>query len=136
MNNTIKNSVQLIGNIGKDVEILNFENGNKKASVSIATTDYYTNNKGEKVKQTEWHNLIAWGKTAELMAQVLHKGNEVAIQGKLTNRSYADKTGVTRYVTEIVVNEFYKISRNDKELSDARDYAANTVEEPAEALPF
>jgi single-strand DNA-binding protein len=136
MNNTLKNSVQLIGNIGKEVEILNFENGNKKASVSIATTDYYTNNKGEKVKQTEWHNLIAWGKTAELMAQVLRKGNEVAIQGKLTNRSYTYKTGVTRYVTEIVVNEFYRISRNEKELSSTGEYAVNTVEEPAETLPF
>lgn len=133
MNNTIKNSVQLIGNIGKDVEILNFENGNKKASVSIATTDYYTNNKGEKVKQTEWHNLIAWGKTAELMAQVLRKGNEVAIQGKLTNRSYTDKTGVTRYVTEISVNEFYKISRSEKDTDGMESVESVAAEE---ALPF
>lgn len=133
MNNTIKNSVQLIGNIGKEVEILNFENGNKKASVSIATTDYYTNNKGEKVKQTEWHNLIAWGKTAELMAQVLRKGNEVAIQGKLTNRSYTDKTGVTRYVTEISVNEFYKISRSEKDPDGMESVESVAAEE---ALPF
>ena len=77
----------------------------------IATNDYYTNNKGEKIKQTEWHNLVAWGKTAEMMAESLTKGNEIAIQGKLTSRSYEDKDGVTRYITEILVNEFYKLNK-------------------------
>ena len=112
MTSSLKNSVQLIGNMGKDVVLTTFENGNKKAALVLATNDYYTNNKGEKVKQTEWHNLIAWGKTAELMAESLNKGSEVAIQGKLTNRSYTDKEGNTRYVTEIVVNEFFKIARS------------------------
>jgi single-strand DNA-binding protein len=79
--------------------------------VVIATNDYYTNNKGEKVKQTEWHNLVAWGKTAELMSETLSKGNEIAIQGKLSSRSYEDKEGVTRYITEVIVNEFYKLNR-------------------------
>lgn len=113
MQNTLKNSVQLIGNIGKEVAVTTFDNGNKKAAIVLATNDYFTNNKGEKVKQTEWHNLVAWGKTAELMSSTLTKGSEVAIQGKLTSRSYADKDGVTRYVTEVVVNEFYRISRAD-----------------------
>jgi single-strand DNA-binding protein len=112
MTSSLKNSVQLIGNMGKDVVLTTFDNGNKKAALVLATNDYYTNNKGEKVKQTEWHNLIAWGKTAELMAESLNKGSEVAIQGKLTNRSYTDKDGNTRYVTEIVVNEFFKIARS------------------------
>ncbi|MEY3420469.1 MAG: hypothetical protein RIR48_754 [Bacteroidota bacterium] len=112
MTSSLKNSVQLIGNMGKDVVLTTFENGNKKAALVLATNDYYTNNKGEKVKQTEWHNLIAWGKTAELMAESLNKGSEVAIQGKLTNRSYTDKEGNTRYVTEIVVNEFFKIAKS------------------------
>jgi len=112
MTNSLKNSVQLIGNIGKDIVLSTFDNGNKKASMVIATNDYYTNNKGEKVKQTEWHNLIAWGKTAELMAESIAKGNEVAIHGKLTSRSYTDKEGATKYVTEIIVNDFYKIARS------------------------
>ena len=111
MTNTLKNSVNLIGNIGKDVAVTTFDNGNKKAAIVLATNDSYTNSKGEKIKQTEWHNLVAWGKTAELMSATLTKGNEVAIQGKLTSRSYTDKDGVTKYVTEVQVNEFYRISR-------------------------
>lgn len=109
----IRNSVQLIGNIGKELNMTTFDSGNKKLSVPIATNDYYTNNKGEKVQQTEWHNIVAWGKTAELMSNTLQKGHEVAIQGKLTNRSYTDKEGQTKYVTEIVVNEFYKLTKSE-----------------------
>ncbi len=116
MNNSIKNSVQLIGNIGKDVTLSTFENGNKKATLILATNDFYTNNKGEKVKQTEWHNLVAWGKTAELMSESISKGNEIAIQGKLTSRSYTDKEGNTKYITEVVVNEFFKIARTSREV--------------------
>jgi single-strand DNA-binding protein len=112
MTNTLKNSVQLMGNIGKDVSILTFENGSKKVNITLATNDMYTNNKGEKIKQTEWHTLVAWGKTAELMAETLNKGNEVAIHGKLSSRSYADKDGVTKYVTEVIVHDFYRIAKN------------------------
>jgi len=134
MYNTLKNSVHLIGNVGKEVEIINFETGNKKASFSLATSDYYTNNQGEKVKQTEWHNLIAWGKSAEIMAKILRKGDEVAIQGKLTSRSYTDKNDVTRYVTEIVVNEFIKLSKNDKNIAASTQEEHESVQE--EILPF
>jgi single-strand DNA-binding protein len=116
MTNSIKNSVQLIGNVGKDLNLVTFDNGNKKVTLVIATNDYYTNNKGEKTKQTEWHNVVAWGKTAEMMAEALTKGSEVAIQGKLTNRSYESKDGTTRYITEVVVNEFYKIARTAREV--------------------
>lgn len=112
MTKSLKNSVQLIGNIGKDIALSTFDKGTKKVSLVIATNDYYTNNNGEKVKQTEWHNLVAWGKTAELMSESLTKGNEIAIQGKLSSRSYDDKEGVTRYITEIIVNEFYKLNRS------------------------
>lgn len=112
MTSSIKNSVQLIGNMGKDVQLASFDNGKKKATMVLATNDYFTNNMGEKVKQTEWHNIIAWGKTAEFMAESLKKGSEVAIQGKLSHRSYEDKDGITRYITEVVVNEFYAISKN------------------------
>jgi single-strand DNA-binding protein len=111
MANTLKNSVQLIGNIGKEITLATFDKGSKKASITIAVNEYYTNNKGEKVKQTEWHNLVAWGKTAEIMAETLTKGNEIAVQGKLSNRSYEDKEGKTKYITEVVVNEFYKLGK-------------------------
>ena len=111
MMNTIKNSVQLVGNIGKDVQLVSFDNGSKKASIVLATNESYTNTKGEKVKSTSWHNLIAWGKTAEQMASSIQKGNEVSIVGKLSNRTYTDKDGITKYITEVVVNEFFKVAR-------------------------
>jgi single-strand DNA-binding protein len=110
MINTIKNSVQLTGNVGKAVNLISFDNGNKKATLILATNESFTNTKGEKVKNTTWHNLIAWGKTAELMAQSIQKGNEVSIHGKLSNRTYTDKDGNTKYITEIVVNEFFKVA--------------------------
>ncbi|MES2394721.1 MAG: single-stranded DNA-binding protein [Bacteroidota bacterium] len=75
------------------------------AKMSIATNESYKNAKGELVKETQWHNLIAWGKTAEIIEKYLKKGSEVAIDGKLINSNYTDKDGVKRYVTEIEVNE-------------------------------
>lgn len=118
----IKNSVQIVGRVGKDVEITSYENGNKKATAIVATNEFYTNKSGEKVKQTDWHKVIAWGKTAENLAACFKKGTEVAIHGKLSNRTFTDTSGTTRYVTEIVVSEFYKIAK-----------MTNTT---AEAVPF
>ena len=103
--NNLKNKVQLIGNLGNNPEIINLDSGKKIAKFSIATNESYKNAKGEKIEDTQWHNLIAWGKTADIIEQFLKKGNEVAIEGKLTNRSYDDKEGNKRYVTEVVVNE-------------------------------
>lgn len=111
--NTLRNSVQLIGNLGKDVLIKTFENGNKVARFSLATNEYYKNNKGEKVQETQWHNIVAWGKTAEFMEKSLSKGSEVAIKGKLTHRSYNDKDGATKYLTEIVAQEFVKMNKEE-----------------------
>jgi len=102
---SIRNKVTLIGRTGKDVEVFQYENGNLKASVSLATSDYYTNQNGEKVEQTEWHNIVAYGKTAEIIQKYVEKGKEVAIEGKITYRSYEDKDGQKRYLTEILVNE-------------------------------
>lgn len=113
--NTLKNSVTLIGNLGKEVEIKELASGGKRAKIVLATNDYYKNNKGETVTETQWHNLVAWGKTAEMMASMLIKGNEVAIQGKLMHRSYEDKDGNMRYTSEVKVNEFMKVSRKEKE---------------------
>jgi len=113
--NTLKNSVNLIGNLGKEVEIKELASGSKVAKILIATNDYYKNNKGETITETQWHNLVAWGKTAEMMANILTKGSEVAIQGKLMHRSYEDKDGNIRYISEVKVNEFMKVSRKEKE---------------------
>lgn len=103
--NALRNRVQLIGNAGKDPEIKIFEGGRKLATISIATSESYTNDKGEKITETQWHNLVAWGKTAEIMEKYVVKGNQFAIEGKLTHRNYDDKNGEKRYVTEVVVSE-------------------------------
>lgn len=101
----LKNKVQLIGNVGNAVEIKNTESGKKLARFSIATNESYRNTKGEKVTETTWHNLVAWGKVAELAEKLLQKGTEVVIEGKLTNRSYTDKDGNKKQVCEVLVNE-------------------------------
>ncbi|AVR47299.1 single-stranded DNA-binding protein [Christiangramia fulva] len=102
---TIRNKVQLIGNVGNTPEIRNLESGKKVASFSMATNDHYRTTSGEKIQETQWHNLVAWGKTAEIIENHVGKGKEIAIDGKLSSRSYEDKEGVKRYVTEIVISE-------------------------------
>jgi len=109
--NTLRNQVQLIGNLGKDMEFKAFDNGTMLIRGPIATNEFYKNNKGEKVQETQWHNVVAWGKTAELMHTLLKKGDEVAVQGKLVHRKYDDSNGQTKYVSEIVVGEFVKITK-------------------------
>ena len=103
--NTLRNQVQLIGHVGQDPEIKTFEGEKKLASLSIATNDVYKNDKGEKVEQTQWHRISAWGKTAELIEKYVTKGKEIAVQGKLTHRSYDDKNGDKKYVTEVIISE-------------------------------
>ena len=102
---SLKNRVQLIGNVGQDPAITNLESGKKVARISLATNDTYKNAKGEKITNTEWHTLVAWGKTAEIVEKYVEKGKEIAIEGSLTSRSYDDKEGTKRYVTEVVVSE-------------------------------
>ena len=103
--NTLRNKVQLIGNLGNNPEVITLDSGKKLAKFSIATNDSYKNAKGEKITDTQWHNVIAWNKTAEIVEKYLVKGNEVAVEGKLTTRSYEDKEGIKKYITEIVCNE-------------------------------
>ena len=105
----LKNKVQLIGNLGKAPEVRNTESGQKMARFSMATNETYTDRTGRKEKQTTWHNVVAWGKVAEIAEKFLTKGKEVAIEGKLVNRSYTDKDGIKRYVTEVQVNELLLI---------------------------
>lgn len=109
--NTLRNKVQLVGNLGMNPEVRTTETGKTVARVSLATNESYKNAKGEWVKQTHWHNLVAWGKTAEMIAEKLQKGNEVMIEGKLTHREYTDRTGVKRQVTEVQVSELLVIEK-------------------------
>tara|TARA_R110002050_G_scaffold173263_2_gene305417 strand:- start:1587 stop:1922 length:336 start_codon:yes stop_codon:yes gene_type:complete len=102
---TLRNKVQLIGHLGNDPEIVNLDGGKKLAKFSVATNETYKNQKGEKVTDTQWHNVVAWGKTAEIIENYVSKGKEVAIEGKLTTRSYDDKEGNKEYITEVVCNE-------------------------------
>ena len=102
---TLRNKVQLIGNLGNNPEIITLDSGKKLAKLSIATNETYKNAQGEKVTDTQWHNVVAWNKTAEIIEKYLEKGSEVAIEGKLTSRSYEDKDGTKKYITEIVCNE-------------------------------
>jgi len=103
--NALKNKVQLIGNAGSDPEIKTFNEGKKLARLVIATNESYYNDKGEKVTDTQWHNVTAWGKTAEIIEKYVKKGKEIGIEGKLTHRSYDDRNGEKRYITEVVVSD-------------------------------
>jgi len=110
---TLRNKVQLIGNIGGEPNITKLESGKKVARVSLATNENYKNKEGEKVTDTQWHTLVAWGKTAEIIEKFVDKGNEIAIEGKLTSRSYDDKEGNKRYVTEVVVSEILLLGNKE-----------------------
>jgi single-strand DNA-binding protein len=103
--NTLRNKVQLIGNLGNDPEIITLDSGKKLAKFSLATNEHYKDKDGQKQTKTDWHNIVAWNKTAELIEQYVSKGKEIAIEGKLSSRSYEDKEGQKRYTTEVVVNE-------------------------------
>ena len=107
----LKNKVQLIGNLGNAPEIRNTESGKKLVRFSVATNESYRNSKGEKVTETQWHNVIAWGKVADIAEKFLVKGTEVAIEGKLMSRNYMDKEGNKKYVTEIQVNEILMLGK-------------------------
>jgi len=109
--NTLRNRVQLIGNLGTAPEVKIITGNRKVAKLVIATNETYKNQKGEKVTETTWHNLTAWGNNAEFAEKYLEKGIEIAIDGKLKNNSYTDKDGNKRYTTEIVVNEFMMMGR-------------------------
>jgi len=101
----LRNKVQLIGHVGNAPEVINLESGKKLVKLTMATNEKYTNAKGDKVEDTQWHNLVVWSKLTSVVENYVQKGDEIAIEGKLTNKSYDDKEGNKRYVSEIVVNE-------------------------------
>ena len=107
---TLKNKVQLIGRLGNDPEVRTFESGKQMASFSLATNETYYNNQGEKIEETQWHNVVAWGKKATIVENYLKKGSEIALEGKLINRKY-ERDGETKYITEISMNELLMMQK-------------------------
>lgn len=118
--NTLKNSVRLTGFLGSAPEVRTFGNDKSLARVAIATNERYRNQDGEWLTDTQWHNLVFWGRKAVFASESLSKGTEVSIEGKLVNRQYVDKDGVTRYNTEITVNEVLILTRSDKGSSEKK----------------
>ena len=111
----LRNTVQLIGNVGQAPELKTFDSGTKMTKFSLATNESFTNAKGEKVENVNWHNVVVWGKLGEVVAKHVSKGQELAIEGKLNNRSYEDKDGNKKYITEIIMNEFLFIGSKAKQ---------------------
>lgn len=111
--NNLRNSVRLIGHLGNDPDIREFESGKKIARISLATSESYTSKEGKKIQETQWHNLVAWDRTAGIAEKYLKKGHEIAVEGRLTSRSYEDKEGIKRYMTEIVVNELLMLEKKN-----------------------
>ena len=116
---SIKNYVHLLGNIGEDPKVTNLESGKKVARFPLATNENYKNAQGDKVQSTDWHTIVAWGKTAEIVEKYAHKGKQVAIVGKLKTRTYTEqKEGNERYVTEVVADEILLLGgKNDKDFT-------------------
>lgn len=110
----LRNKVQLIGNLGADPDVRSTEDGKKWAKFSMATDESYKNSSGEKVTETQWHNLVAWGKVAEIVERFLNKGSEVAVEGKLVHRNYTDKDGIKKYISEVHVNELLLLGRKSE----------------------
>ena len=104
--NTLKNKVHLIGNLGFDPEVREIAKGRKVARISVATNDSYRNAAGERITDTQWHTVVAWGTTAEAVERLLRKASPIALEGRLVHRSYETKEGVKRYITEVVLNDF------------------------------
>ncbi|MBQ0015546.1 MAG: single-stranded DNA-binding protein [Bacteroidales bacterium] len=144
------NKVILIGNLGKDPDVVAFpqdrrdEMGGvvKKASFPLATTEYHKNREGDRVEQTEWHNVVCWRSLAEIAEKILRKGTQIYIEGKLQTRSWEDREGNKRYITEVVADNFTVLAnRNrpeDRQQGDQSqmDDVINENTEPLSDLPF
>lgn len=139
------NRVILIGNLGKDPDVITFENGVKKATFSLATSESYKNKEGNRVDQTEWHNIVMWRGLADIAERFLHKGNQIYIEGKLKTRSY-EQDGIKKYITEIFVDNMTMLgSRKDasegsqsgtSQAAQPQKTAENDIQVPEDDLPF
>ncbi len=109
----LNNAVQLIGHLGKTPDFTLLESGKKLARVSLATSESYFDNKGEKINAITWHKLVAWDHKADYLNNHLDKGNKVMVQGRISTRSYEDKQGVVRYITEVIITDILKLSKEE-----------------------
>ncbi len=107
----MKNQVSLIGRVGQDPEIKVLDNGVKMAKFSLATNDYYLTRDGERKEQTQWHNIVAWGKNAEVVERYVTKGRLLGVEGKLEYRQYENKDGRKLYFTEIRANDLLLLDK-------------------------
>ena len=110
---TLRNKVTLVGHVGNAPEVKNFDNGGKVVKLTLATNESYKNKQGEKVENTQWHNIVAWGSLAGRFEKYVQKGQEIMIEGKLVNRSYEGKDGEKRYVTEIEAAEILFLGKKN-----------------------
>ena len=110
---SLRNSVNLIGRLGQDPEIFTFENGSKKATFTLATTDSYKNKAGEKVEDTQWHRIVAYGPQVEIISNYLKKGKEVCLEGKLSYNKWETKEGDKKITAEIHLNDFLMLGKKE-----------------------
>ncbi len=108
---TLRNSVQLIGRPGIDPEVKTIANDRKMVRFTLATNDYYFNNKGERIEETQWHNIVAWGKTADIVEKLVKKGKEIMIEGKLASNNWEDKEGVKHTQVQVIINEILALEK-------------------------
>jgi single-strand DNA-binding protein len=111
---SLANRVTLIGNLGQDPEVKTIESGKKVSHFTLATDESFKNADGQKVKETTWHNIVAWNGLADVAGKFLKKGNEVAVEGRIVYRTYEDKKGVTKNITEIVLNDLVLLRNGGK----------------------
>ena len=112
--NTLRNQVQLIGNIGSELNLTKTKSDRSLLKFSLATNDYHVSAKGERTKETQWHRIVAWGKQAEYIANTMGKGAHIAVNGKLTYNSFEGSDGKMKYFTEIKINTVENFSRTNK----------------------
>ncbi len=147
------NKVILVGNVGRDPEVRYLDSGVAVAKFPLATSETYTNKNGERVTNTEWHNIVIWRKLAEIVEKYVHKGQQLYLEGKISNRSYEDKEGIKRYITEVVVDNMQMLGKksdgdkdssvkdgidtisNDKEISENTSQIASKTSETKDLSP-
>ena len=131
------NKVILVGNLGKDPELKYLEGNIARANFSIATSEFHKDKNGNKIEQTEWHNIVCWRKLAEVAEKYLKKGSAIYLEGKIKSSSYTDKENIKRYRTDIVADTFTMLDRKPAEGAGSQDTVTEPVEEPiADDLPF
>lgn len=129
------NKVILVGNLGKDPEVRHLDNGRAVANFSIATSETYKNKQGERVTNTEWHNVVLWSPLAEIAEKFLKKGGQVYIEGKLTTRSWDDQDGNKRYTTEVVGRELTLLGGRPDGNNGAGNSGNSMAESPVSNIP-